>query len=283
MRIARIAHAYAAHRAVCMRVVVTIRRAARGVLVVGGVATAGLPAPRPLPGWYVSAARPLTPARPRPLARARPWPLGMVPRVAAAGWRHLAVQPCLVGGGDLTQGRRHAAATAARAVRAAGRLQLHRMPVRPRAVRAMGAGRVRCRRAHRLAAVVVAVLHARAAGAAALRPRTESRRCRDRTRSPRRLARRRAHRMRCGARVGRAHGGGGDEAIEWMPCGVAEHGRGRLPTALRGGVVCSVGKMSPADSIDLCRFGALSSIRSVSLSIAHVTLGRVLAPAVVGR
>lgn len=75
----------------------------------------------------------------------------------------------------------------------------------------------------------------------------------------------------------------GDEAIEWMPCGVAEHGRGRLPTALRGGVVCSVGKMSPADSIDLCRFGALSSIRSVSLSIAQVTLGRVLAPAVVGR
>ena len=39
----------------------------------------------------------------------------------------------------------------------------------------------------------------------------------------------------------------------------------------------------PADSIDLCLLGALSSIRSVSLSIAHVTFGRVACPAVLGR
>ena len=42
---------------------------------------------------------------------------------------------------------------------------------------------------------------------------------------------------------------------------------------------------APAESIDLCRLGALSIMRSVSLSIAHVTLGRVpvTAPAVHGR
>jgi hypothetical protein len=42
---------------------------------------------------------------------------------------------------------------------------------------------------------------------------------------------------------------------------------------------------APAESIDLWRFGALSSMRSVSLSIAQVTLGRepCVAPAVFGR
>ena len=72
----------------------------------------------------------------------------------------------------------------------------------------------------------------------------------------------------------------------------AEHGRerwrGSPVLGLVGGCCCgcSVGNIRPAESIDLCRVGALRSIRSVSLSIAHVTFGRVpwlVAPAVDGR
>ena len=40
---------------------------------------------------------------------------------------------------------------------------------------------------------------------------------------------------------------------------------------------------APAESIDLCRLGARRSMRSVSFSIVHVTLGRVPCPAVPGR
>ena len=44
-----------------------------------------------------------------------------------------------------------------------------------------------------------------------------------------------------------------------------------------------MGADGPADSIDLCRLGARRSMRSVSFSIAHVTLGRAAWPAVTGR